>query len=159
MIVVNDGSTDNTREVLAAYKSHPQVRVIHKENGKLPRALNTGFEAARGRYLTWTSTDNYMHPHMLTPSLDKPVLVLRESTERPEAVTARAARLVGTDEQRIIGEVQRLLHDADHYNVMASWIIIALDSPQPSSSVCRWCIMRSTLSATKGPPDDNPSSF
>ncbi|MEM7154089.1 MAG: UDP-N-acetylglucosamine 2-epimerase (non-hydrolyzing) [Myxococcota bacterium] len=53
------------------------------------------------------------------PSLDKPVLVLRESTERPEAVESGAARLVGTDAERIVVEAQRLLEDAEHYGAMA----------------------------------------
>jgi UDP-N-acetylglucosamine 2-epimerase (non-hydrolysing) len=46
------------------------------------------------------------------PSLGKPVVVMREKTERPEAVEAGTVTLVGTDENRIIGEVVRLLEDA-----------------------------------------------
>ena len=45
------------------------------------------------------------------PSLGKPVLVMREMTERPEAVAAGTVRLVGTDRQRIVDEVTRLLQD------------------------------------------------
>lgn len=45
------------------------------------------------------------------PSLGKPVLVMRETTERPEAVAAGTVRLVGTDRQRIVGETLRLLDD------------------------------------------------
>lgn len=65
LIVVNDGSTDNTADILSRYDHLPQVRVIHRENGKLPRALNTGFGAAHGEFLTWTSTDNYMASQMV----------------------------------------------------------------------------------------------
>jgi UDP-N-acetylglucosamine 2-epimerase (non-hydrolysing) len=46
------------------------------------------------------------------PSLGKPVLVMREKTERPEAVEAGAVRLTGTDEERIVAETTRLLDDA-----------------------------------------------
>ena len=46
------------------------------------------------------------------PSLGKPVLVMREKTERPEAVEAGTVRLVGTDEDAIVGEASRLLDDA-----------------------------------------------
>jgi UDP-N-acetylglucosamine 2-epimerase (non-hydrolysing) len=53
------------------------------------------------------------------PSLGKPVLVLRETTERPEAVHAGTVRLVGTDERRIVDEVTRLLTDDDAYDAMA----------------------------------------
>ena len=54
------------------------------------------------------------------PSLGKPVLVMRENTERPEAVTAGTARLVGTDEDRIVAEVTALLHDEASYGAMAN---------------------------------------
>jgi len=53
------------------------------------------------------------------PSLGKPVLVMREVTERPEAVTAGTVRLVGANRQRIIAGVSELLEDADYYQVMA----------------------------------------
>lgn len=45
------------------------------------------------------------------PSLGKPVLVMRETTERPEAVEAGSVRLVGTDDERIVTDVSRLLDD------------------------------------------------
>ncbi len=54
------------------------------------------------------------------PSLGKPVLVLREDTERPEAITAGTATLIGTDEERVVNEVGKLLHDASHYAAMAN---------------------------------------
>lgn len=54
------------------------------------------------------------------PALDKPVLVMRETTERPEGVEAGAAKLVGTDEDRIVAEVFALLDDAAAYQRMAS---------------------------------------
>jgi UDP-N-acetylglucosamine 2-epimerase (non-hydrolysing) len=49
------------------------------------------------------------------PSLGKPVLVLRQKTERPEAVEAGTVKLVGTDEERIVAEALRLLDDAEEY--------------------------------------------
>jgi UDP-N-acetylglucosamine 2-epimerase (non-hydrolysing) len=54
------------------------------------------------------------------PSLGKPVLVMRETTERPEAVDAGTVRLVGTDEDLIVREVTRLLTDTAHYDEMAN---------------------------------------
>ncbi len=54
------------------------------------------------------------------PSLGKPVLVLRTTTERPEAIEAGTAKLVGTDRQRIIGEAQKLLSDKAAYREMAT---------------------------------------
>jgi UDP-N-acetylglucosamine 2-epimerase (non-hydrolysing) len=53
------------------------------------------------------------------PALGKPVLVLRDVTERPEAVEAGAVRLVGTDRKRIVMEVEKLLNDPMEYASMA----------------------------------------
>jgi UDP-N-acetylglucosamine 2-epimerase (non-hydrolysing) len=53
------------------------------------------------------------------PSLGKPVLVMRETTERPEGVEAGTVRLVGTDPDRIQSEVSRLLDDQAAYDQMA----------------------------------------
>lgn len=56
------------------------------------------------------------------PSLGKPVLVLRDVTERPEGVEAGVAILVGTDEDRIVAEASRLLADRQAYDAMARMI-------------------------------------
>ena len=53
------------------------------------------------------------------PSLGKPVLVMRETTERPEAVEAGTVRLVGTDRKRIVSEASNLLLDEMAYAKMA----------------------------------------
>jgi UDP-N-acetylglucosamine 2-epimerase (non-hydrolysing) len=53
------------------------------------------------------------------PALAKPVLVMRETTERPEGVAAGTAKLIGTDPQRIVAEVTTLLDDPAAYAAMA----------------------------------------
>ena len=53
------------------------------------------------------------------PALGKPVLVLRRTTERPEAVEAGTARLVGTDAATILEEASRLLEDSAAYDAMS----------------------------------------
>lgn len=53
------------------------------------------------------------------PGLGKPVLVMRDTTERPEALAAGTVRLVGTDYDRITGEVSRLLDDKTYYESMS----------------------------------------
>ncbi len=54
------------------------------------------------------------------PSLGLPVLVMRETTERPEAVDAGTVILVGTNTQKIIEETQSLLHDKERYHKMSA---------------------------------------
>lgn len=53
------------------------------------------------------------------PSLGKPVLVMRDTTERPEAVSAGTVKLVGTDRERIVAEAALLIDDPDAYKTMA----------------------------------------
>lgn len=53
------------------------------------------------------------------PSMGKPVLVMRDTTERPEAVAAGTVKLVGTDTGRIIEETRKLLTDSEAYHAMA----------------------------------------
>jgi UDP-N-acetylglucosamine 2-epimerase (non-hydrolysing) len=53
------------------------------------------------------------------PSLGKPVLVMREVTERPEAVDAGTVKLVGTGQENIVQCVEQLLTDQQSYNAMA----------------------------------------
>lgn len=53
------------------------------------------------------------------PGLGKPVLVMRDTTERPEALTAGTVKLVGTDYDKIITEVSRLLDDSEYYDTMS----------------------------------------
>ena len=54
------------------------------------------------------------------PSLGKPVLVMRDTTERPEAVEAGTVRLVGTNPELIVKEVSRLLDDSVYYHSMSN---------------------------------------
>jgi UDP-N-acetylglucosamine 2-epimerase (non-hydrolysing) len=53
------------------------------------------------------------------PSLGKPVLVMRDTTERPEALEAGTVKLVGTDATAIVSEALRLLHDGQYYAAMS----------------------------------------
>ena len=53
------------------------------------------------------------------PSLGKPVLVMRDTTERPEALEAGTVKLVGTDYDKIVSEVSALLDDPMYYDRMS----------------------------------------
>jgi UDP-N-acetylglucosamine 2-epimerase (non-hydrolysing) len=53
------------------------------------------------------------------PSLGKPVLVMRDTTERPEAVAAGTVKLVGTDVDKIVSALTMLLNDVDAYKEMS----------------------------------------
>ena len=65
LVIVDDGSTDGTPQMVASY-SDPRIRYIrHNSNEGLPRALNTGFANTEGEYLSWTSDDNAYLPNAI----------------------------------------------------------------------------------------------
>lgn len=66
------------------------------------------------------------------PGLGKPVLVMRDTTERPEALDAGTAILVGTDYERIVNSVSRLIEDADAYARMSR-----ATNPYGDGTACR----------------------
>lgn len=60
LIVVDDGSTDNSIEILKKYESKARFRVIFSKHAGISSALNIGFANARGNLFSWTSADNLM---------------------------------------------------------------------------------------------------
>lgn len=58
VIVVDDGSTDETSLCLSKYQENPRVRLIHKKNGGLSSARNAGLEVASGEYITFVDGDD-----------------------------------------------------------------------------------------------------
>lgn len=67
IICVNDGSTDGSRRILTEWESKiPYMRVIDRENGGLSAARNTGLETARGEYVVFVDSDDWVEPAMLS---------------------------------------------------------------------------------------------
>lgn len=58
IIVVNDGSDDNTKAVIEKFFFDRRIRYLEKENGGTGSALNMGHHAAKGKFMTWCSADN-----------------------------------------------------------------------------------------------------
>jgi glycosyltransferase involved in cell wall biosynthesis len=70
IIVVDDGSTDDCPRILAEFAPHlPQMRVIRQENGGLSAARNTGLDAARGKYLAFVDSDDFVEPDAYAEAL------------------------------------------------------------------------------------------
>ena len=67
------------------------------------------------------------------PGLGKPVLVMRDTTERPEALEVGTVKLVGTDYNKIVDEVSTLLDDAAAYERMSKAV-----NPYGDGLACRW---------------------
>ena len=66
LILVDDGSPDNCPALCDAWaKKDARIKVIHRENGGLAAARNTGLQAAQGDWLLFLDSDDYWPPHML----------------------------------------------------------------------------------------------
>lgn len=65
VIVVNDGSTDNTAEILAAFAADPRVRIVHRSNGGVASARNAGAAMASGTLLAFLDADDIWLPQKL----------------------------------------------------------------------------------------------
>ncbi len=103
----NPNVQDPVQRILAV---HPHIRLI------APQSYVPFVELMRRAYLLITDSGGVQEEG---PSLGKPILVLREKTERPEAVIAGTVRLVGTDEDRIVAEATALIEDRELYDRMA----------------------------------------
>ncbi|MBU6310588.1 glycosyltransferase [Patescibacteria group bacterium] len=65
LILVNDGSTDNTARVLNEYRAHPMISVIHKQNGGKHSAVNLGAARTRAEFIGCLDADSFVHPGAL----------------------------------------------------------------------------------------------
>ena len=67
VILVDDGSTDRSALVANRYQNRPHVTLIHKANGGLSDARNEGLYYAKGRYVTFVDSDDYLLPDTYAP--------------------------------------------------------------------------------------------
>ncbi|MCG8483480.1 MAG: glycosyltransferase, partial [Clostridia bacterium] len=65
LIIIDDGSTDDTPEVLKQYETDYRIQIYHQPNQKVPRTLTHLHTLVKGQLITWISSDNYMAPTML----------------------------------------------------------------------------------------------
>lgn len=103
----NPNVTKPAHEILGG---HPRIHLVE------PLGYAQFVQAMKQAYLIISDSGGVQEE---APALGKPVLVLREETERPEAVEAGVVRLVGTNKAFIISEAEKLLKDRDYYKSMA----------------------------------------
>jgi UDP-N-acetylglucosamine 2-epimerase (non-hydrolysing) len=118
---------ENNPDVEMIYPVHPNPNVRQKANEILagvprihliePLDYRPFVQLMNKSYLILTDSGGVQEE---APSLGKPVLVLRTTTERPEAIDAGTGKLVGTDYQTIVREAQKLLSDTKAYKDMST---------------------------------------
>lgn len=100
LILVDDGSTDRSPQICDAYAAqYAQIQVIHKPNGGLSSARNAGTEKARGMYVWWVDSDDWIEPDALT------ILHEASCTAHPDMVKFHYYR-VGSEKQRFSGNAK-----------------------------------------------------
>ncbi len=117
----------NNPDVEILYPVHPNPQVVGSarkvlgNTGRIhlvpPLSYSSMVYAMAQSYFVLTDSGGLQEE---APTLGKPVLVLRKTTERPEAIACGAARLVGTDAHRISREAQKLITDDRAYAAMSS---------------------------------------
>ena len=98
------------RSAVERLRTHPNLTLVE------PLEYVNFVDVMRRAYLILTDSGGVQEEG---PSLGKPILVLREKTERPEAVEAGTVKLVGTDVRKIVSEAALLLDDAEEYQRMS----------------------------------------
>jgi len=96
--------------VRASLEGHPNIKLI------APQGYSAFVALLRQCRIVLTDSGGLQEE---APALGKPVLVMREKTERPEGIDAGTAALVGTQTERIVATASRLLHDEAAYQRMA----------------------------------------
>jgi len=112
-------------EIVFPVHKNPLVRqVVREELGGLPRVhlidpldYQPFANLIARSYLVLTDSGGIQEE---APAIGKPVLVLRDTTERPEAVTAGTVKLVGTNRERVYRETEELLRNEAEYHRMAN---------------------------------------
>ncbi len=106
IFVVDDGSRDNTWEILQAYKENPQIKLFKKENGGKHSAINWGIENATSEFVGCLDADSSVHPEALKRMMTY--------FDNPETM-ACAPSIVVRDPKTILQYAQAAEYDMSHY--------------------------------------------
>jgi cellulose synthase/poly-beta-1,6-N-acetylglucosamine synthase-like glycosyltransferase len=107
IIVVDDGSRDNTWNAVQMYKDNPQILLLKKDNGGKHTALNLGIYHAKTEFVGCLDADSSVHPEAL-----KRIMTYFDNKD----TMAVAPSIVVRDPKNIIQYAQRAEYDMAHYN-------------------------------------------
>jgi CMP-N-acetylneuraminic acid synthetase len=105
LLIIDDGSTDDSLNILDRYEKHDKVFTVRQSNQGLIRANNVALKLARGKYIMRLDADDYLDPHALE-------VLVRELERRPECALVFPDYYLVDEEDNIIRQVRR--HDFDN---------------------------------------------
>lgn len=108
VIVVDDGSTDDTWQEMLKYKDHPQVRIFQKENGGKHTAVNFGIDSTNADFISCLDADSFVAPDALKRMINV--------FQRKPEVMAVAPSLIVNKPKNIIQNAQRVEYNMSTYN-------------------------------------------
>lgn len=76
LLIIDDGSTDNSKEIIETYRNHSQVTIIYQQNQGLNVTNNIAMRASRGKYIMRLDADDFLDPHAL--------MILSDALERDQ---------------------------------------------------------------------------
>lgn len=113
IIIVNDGSTDRTKDVCKHFFFDRRIRYVEKDNGGTGSALNLGHSMARGKYATWCSADNVYTSQFA-------MILSAALSQCMKAETPRPIEFVYSDFGYIDAEGRRIARDVVHKHTQPS---------------------------------------
>ena len=110
IILINDGSTDNSEKICNQYKLlDPRIIVIHKTNGGLSDARNTGIKIATGDYISFVDADDFIDKNMYT------ILFQKINTTNADIIWYNHYNYQSSNESSIFVQEKQYLLPKDNY--------------------------------------------
>lgn len=133
VICVNDGSTDRSGQILNEYaKKDSRIKVIHKENGGVVSARNTGVDIAEGKYIGFVDSDDWVEPEMYEK--------LYEIAEREDVDLVTSGYFMeGNYTTTHLDIVEEGLYKGERYDSLLNQVIYILDQKAPGIRGMLWC--------------------
>lgn len=116
IVIVDDGSNDGSEYIVDNYSLYSNITVIHQKNQGLSAARNTGIENAKGEYIIFVDSDDYISPDTLS-EVEK--IILQNSNPDIVAIKAYKLKADGAIEPKIANE--RILNNVSSGETFFSW--------------------------------------
>lgn len=133
IILVDDGSPDNSGAICDAYAAkHPNIRVVHKENGGLTQARVSGMREATGTYVTFVDSDDWVMPDMYLP------MVQQAEEHGADIVAAGFIRDYGSRQEPAVNQIPSGIYREEKLAWLREHAIFDPDTMTQALAPCVW---------------------